>query len=152
MTISISRLVCDAERLDNDPMEAKGQGVIYRQFGGYKRGLLTSQESDFLYLQRKLHLDAHHLRLGTLYRADPPFERGMVLPVCGRKEPDLASARLEALDATDTSSRFEDVVRTDEIKSVESPIADRRNWHKFRRQHVPATRSIRRNKVTVVKP
>ncbi len=29
-----SRFVCDAERLDNDPMEALGQGILYRQFGG----------------------------------------------------------------------------------------------------------------------
>ena len=53
-----SRFVCDAERLDNDPMEAEGQGILYRQFSGFKRGMLTMQESDFLYLQRKQHLDA----------------------------------------------------------------------------------------------
>ena len=58
MTVSISRLVCDAERLDNDPMEAQGQGLLYRQFGGYKRGMLTPQESDFLYFQRRQHLGA----------------------------------------------------------------------------------------------
>ena len=33
-----SRFVCDAERLDNDPMEAEGQGILYRQFSGFKRG------------------------------------------------------------------------------------------------------------------
>lgn len=30
-----SRFVCDAERLDNDPMEALGQSILYRQFGSY---------------------------------------------------------------------------------------------------------------------
>ena len=38
-------------------MEAQGQGILYRQFGGHKRGMLTIQESDFLYLQRRLHLN-----------------------------------------------------------------------------------------------
>ena len=53
-----SRFVCDAERIENDPMEAQGQGILYRQFDGYCRGILTSQESGFLYHQRRLHLDA----------------------------------------------------------------------------------------------
>lgn len=52
-----SRFVCDAERLDNDPMETIGQGILYRHFGGYNRGALSSQEADFLYGQRAKHLD-----------------------------------------------------------------------------------------------
>jgi N-formylglutamate amidohydrolase len=32
-----SRFVCDAERLENDAMEAVGQGIIYTVYEGYKR-------------------------------------------------------------------------------------------------------------------
>ena len=53
-----SRFVCDAERLDNDPMEAIGQGILYRHFDGYNRRPLSTQESDFLYGQRAQHLNA----------------------------------------------------------------------------------------------
>lgn len=52
-----SRFVCDAERLDNDPMEAQGQGILYQHFGGYDRGMLTTMESEFLYHLRKQHLE-----------------------------------------------------------------------------------------------
>jgi N-formylglutamate amidohydrolase len=52
-----SCFVCDAERLDNDPMEAQGQGILYQHFGGYDRGMLTTMESEFLYNQRKQHLE-----------------------------------------------------------------------------------------------
>ena len=30
-----SRFIVDAERLWNDPLEAKGQGILYKQFDGY---------------------------------------------------------------------------------------------------------------------
>lgn len=29
-----SRFFCDVERLENDPLEAVGQGIIYKQFNG----------------------------------------------------------------------------------------------------------------------
>ena len=35
-----SRFVCDVERLKNDPLEIEGNGIIYTQFNGYKRGFL----------------------------------------------------------------------------------------------------------------
>lgn len=38
-----SRFVCDAERLENDPMEEKGQGIIYTSFDGYKRKDLSNE-------------------------------------------------------------------------------------------------------------
>ena len=34
-----SRFVCDAERLENDPLEEIGQGIIYTQFNGLKRNI-----------------------------------------------------------------------------------------------------------------
>lgn len=43
-----SRFVCDAERLDNDPMEELGQGIIYTSFGGYHRGELTEENKQRL--------------------------------------------------------------------------------------------------------
>lgn len=53
-----SRFVCDAERLDNDPMEAQGQGILYQRFDRFCRGSLSDSEADFLYRQRRQHLDA----------------------------------------------------------------------------------------------
>lgn len=36
----LSRFVCDVERLINDPLENIGQGIIYTNYKGYKRGEL----------------------------------------------------------------------------------------------------------------
>ena len=36
----LSRFVCDVERLVNDPLENIGQGIIYTNYKGYKRGEL----------------------------------------------------------------------------------------------------------------
>ena len=58
-----SRFVCDVERLDNDPMESVGQGIIYRTFGGYSRGILSTKEREHLLGLRHQHLETlkHHL-------------------------------------------------------------------------------------------
>ncbi len=32
-----SRFVCDVERLDNDPLESIGQGIVYKNYNGYVR-------------------------------------------------------------------------------------------------------------------
>ena len=44
-----SRFVCDVERLKNDPMEERGQGIIYTEFNGYKRNALGEMDKQFLY-------------------------------------------------------------------------------------------------------
>lgn len=53
-----SRFIVDAERLWNDPMEAKGQGIVYRQFDDYFRKVDGTVESRLLGLwkwhQRRL--------------------------------------------------------------------------------------------------
>lgn len=36
-----SRFVCDVERLENDPMEIKGQGIIYTRFNEFQRNQLS---------------------------------------------------------------------------------------------------------------
>lgn len=63
-----SRFVCDVERLDDDPMESIGQGIIYRTFGGYSRGILSTKERDHLLALRQQHLATlkHHLTPDSL--------------------------------------------------------------------------------------
>ena len=39
-----SRFVCDAERLENDPLEEKGQGIIYKEYGNHKRNVMTEKQ------------------------------------------------------------------------------------------------------------
>lgn len=50
-----SRFVCDAERLIDDPMEAIGQGILYKEFDGFKRGELTEENRLFLMRQWERH-------------------------------------------------------------------------------------------------
>ena len=55
-----SRFFCDVERLENDPLEEIGQGIVYRWFGGLRR-TLSDRELDFAlrsyqeHRQRLLH-------------------------------------------------------------------------------------------------
>ena len=51
-----SRFVCDAERLEGDPMEEIGHGIIYTTFGGYQRGVLTEENKQRLLKTRKDYL------------------------------------------------------------------------------------------------
>ena len=39
-----SRFVCDAERLENDPLEEKGQGIIYTEFENHKRNPMDKKQ------------------------------------------------------------------------------------------------------------
>ena len=44
MVFPYSRFVCDAERLENDPLEEKGQGIIYKEYDGHKRNDMTEKQ------------------------------------------------------------------------------------------------------------
>lgn len=39
-----SRFFCDVERLENDPLEAVGQGIVYKQFNGLNRSIPPADE------------------------------------------------------------------------------------------------------------
>ena len=41
-----SRFFCDAERLENDPLESVGQGIVYERFDGLQR-VVSGQEREF---------------------------------------------------------------------------------------------------------
>ena len=45
-----SRFIVDAERLWNDPLEAEGQGILYKQFDGYSRIIPREYEEHLLNL------------------------------------------------------------------------------------------------------
>lgn len=39
-----SRFVCDAERLENDPLEEIGQGIIYKKYGNFERNPMDKKQ------------------------------------------------------------------------------------------------------------
>lgn len=41
----LSRVVCDAERLPNDPLEADGQGIVYTSLKGFRREVSESAKA-----------------------------------------------------------------------------------------------------------
>ena len=45
-----SRFYCDAERLEHDPLEEKGQGIIYTQFEGFKRAVSASDTKSLMFM------------------------------------------------------------------------------------------------------
>lgn len=56
----LSRFVCDVERLENDPLEAKGQGIIYTEFDGVKRaGAYSKKDLMALYYTHIDNLKRH---------------------------------------------------------------------------------------------
>lgn len=52
----LSRFVCDVERLENDPLESKGQGILYTRYKGYARGDLGISAKEILLDSRNAHL------------------------------------------------------------------------------------------------
>ena len=44
VTYPFSRFFCDVERLEDDPLESVGQGIVYRRFNGLKRSLSRQDE------------------------------------------------------------------------------------------------------------
>lgn len=52
-----SRFVCDVERLENDPLEEIGQGIIYTKFKGYTRQPLTDEEKQAILQLRIEHIN-----------------------------------------------------------------------------------------------
>lgn len=52
----LSRFVCDVERLENDPLENKGQGILYTRYKGYERGDLSISAKETLLDKRNAHL------------------------------------------------------------------------------------------------
>jgi hypothetical protein len=45
-----SRFFCDVERLENDPLEKSGQGIVYTSFEGINRNLTVQEKERSLYL------------------------------------------------------------------------------------------------------
>ena len=48
MIFPYSRFYVDVERLENDPLEAEGQGKIYKRFNDFRRDLLTEEDIKML--------------------------------------------------------------------------------------------------------
>ena len=60
-----SRFVCDAERLENDPLEEKGQGIIYTEFGNFKRKVMNEEQ-----IKNTMRLwEEHQMRLKSCIKS-----------------------------------------------------------------------------------
>lgn len=59
-----SRFVCDAERLENDKLEEIGQGIIYKEFGNFKRNPMNKKQ--IKETMRLCVLKGRHLTISTL--------------------------------------------------------------------------------------
>ena len=57
-----SRFVCDVERLENDPMEENGQGIIYTHINGFERGKLSDSAKIELKMFGKIITTDFHRR------------------------------------------------------------------------------------------
>ena len=51
-----SRFVCDVERLEDDELNRIGQGIVYTEYNGYKRGALSEEEYDKIVQLREEYL------------------------------------------------------------------------------------------------
>ena len=45
---TVSRFTCDFERLVNDPLNTIGQGIIYTQFGNFKRNISEQRKQEIM--------------------------------------------------------------------------------------------------------
>jgi len=54
-----SRFFCDVERLENDPLEQKGQGIVYSSYNGIERHLAPEEALSI----RRNHYDDHIAKL-----------------------------------------------------------------------------------------
>lgn len=45
---NVSRFVCDFERLENDPLEEIGQGIIYTKFNGFERKVSQKRKGEIM--------------------------------------------------------------------------------------------------------
>ena len=54
----LSRFVCDVERLENDPLEKDGMGILYTQCGNFKRGELTESAENDIMAIRRMHFES----------------------------------------------------------------------------------------------
>jgi N-formylglutamate amidohydrolase len=60
-----SRFVCDAERLENDPLEEIGQGIIYKEFGNFKRKDMNEEQ-----IKNTMRLwEEHQMRLKSCIKS-----------------------------------------------------------------------------------
>ena len=78
-----SRFFCDVERLQNDPLDALGQGIVYRRFGELERRI---PKRDVLWAQRSY--SEHHGRLRAL------IDEGTLLVDCHSFPSDLSDVEI----------------------------------------------------------
>lgn len=52
VVFNYSRFVCDVERLDNDPLEEIGQGIIYTNYGGFTRSVNDGMKKRLLQIRK----------------------------------------------------------------------------------------------------
>lgn len=67
VTFRYSRFYCDVERLENDPMEQVGQGIIYERYGDAERDMSKTSMSHLMEIYRMHHRDlAKAITEGTI--------------------------------------------------------------------------------------
>lgn len=96
-----SRFFCDAERLENDPLEAVGQGRVYRRFGNLERTVLKEE------LEFALRSYGEHRE--RLVKALSTYGPGTLLVDCHSFPEDLSDVDV-CIGVNDDWSRPEDAL------------------------------------------